>query len=251
VDPEKFDFEDVFDEDYLYFYEPLLAPQSDADADLIWRLLELTPGQRVLDLACGYGRITERLAQKGAEAAGLDSSPLFIQRARRSAEDKRLHKIEYVEGDMRRLPWESDTFEATISWFTSFGYYGDADNRTVLTEARRTLKPGGKLLIELNNLPALLPHWLPNVTFERGDDFILDHPRFDPVSGRAVTERIVVRGGNRRRFYFSVRMFVPAELKDWLLDAGFETVAFYDNQGEPLTLESRRAIAVATTPDDG
>jgi ubiquinone/menaquinone biosynthesis C-methylase UbiE len=245
VDPEKFDFEDVFDEDYLYFYEPLLAAQSDADADLITRLLELTPGQRVLDLACGYGRITERLAQKGAQAAGLDRSPLFIQRAKTNAADKNV-RVEYVEGDMRALPYEPESFDAAISWFTSFGYYGDDENRHVLIEAHRVLKPGGKLLIELNNLPGLLPHWLPNVTFERGDDFILDHPRFDPVSGRAVTERIVVRGEKRRRFTFSVRMFVPAELKDWLLDAGFDTVAFYDNQGDPLAVDSRRAIAVAT-----
>jgi ubiquinone/menaquinone biosynthesis C-methylase UbiE len=245
VDAERFDFDDVFDQDYLYFYEPLLAPQSDAEAELIWRLLDLRPGQRVLDLACGHGRIAERLANRGAQVKGLDSSPLFLNEARASARDKQLD-IDYVEGDMRALPFEANTFDATISWFTSFGYYGDEQNRQVLKEARRILTPGGKLLIELNNLPGLLPHWLPNVTFERGDDFILDHPRFDPVSGRAVTERIVVRGGERRRFNFSVRMFVPAELKDWLLQAGFQTVAFYDNQGDPLTVESRRAIAIAT-----
>jgi SAM-dependent methyltransferase len=245
VDPERFDFDDVFDEDYLYFYEPLLAPNSDAEAELIWQLLNLDASAHILDLACGYGRIAERLAQRGARVAGLDSSPLFIEKATESAADKGL-ELEYVKGDMRALPWPPETFDAVISWFTSFGYYGDEENRKVLREAYRTLKPGGRLLIELNNLPALLPRWLPNVTFERGEDFILDHPRFDPISGRAVTERIVVRGGARRRFSFSVRMFVPAELNDWLIQTGFQTVTFYDNQGDPLTLESRRAIAVAS-----
>jgi ubiquinone/menaquinone biosynthesis C-methylase UbiE len=245
VDAERFDFDDMFDEDYLYFYEPLLEPNSDADAELIWRLLELEPGSRVLDLACGYGRIAERLAARGAAVTGLDSSRLFLERARSSATDKHLD-IDYVQGDMRTLPFDANSFDATISWFTSFGYYGDEDNRHVLSEAHRTLSPGGKLLIELNNLLGLLPRWQQNVTFERGGDFILDHPRFDPVSGRAVTERIVVRGDKRRRFNFSVRMFVAAELKDWLLQAGFATVTFYDNRGEPLTAESRRAIAVAT-----
>jgi hypothetical protein len=39
-----FDFDEMFDEDYLYFYEPLLADASDGDASAIWRLLELAPG---------------------------------------------------------------------------------------------------------------------------------------------------------------------------------------------------------------
>jgi hypothetical protein len=39
---------------------------------------------------------------------------------------------------------------------------------------------------------------------------------------------------------------VDAERFDWLIQAGFQTVAFYDNQGNPLTLESRRTIALAT-----
>lgn len=245
MDAERFDFEEVFDEDYLYFYEPLLAPKSDAEAELIWRLLNLDAAPHVLDLACGYGRIAEPLAQRGARLTGLDSSPLFLEKAAKSADEHGL-QIGYVEGDMRALPWQPQSFDAVISWFTSFGYYGDDENRQVLREAHRVLKPGGCFLIELNNLPGLLPSWLPNVMFERGDDFILDHPRFDPITGRAVTERIVVRGGARRRFVFSVRMFVPAELKDWLIQAGFQTVAFYDNQGNPLTLESRRTIAVAT-----
>ena len=53
----RFDVEQVFDEDYLYFYEPLLGEVADADADAIWRLLDLGPGSEVLDLACGHGRV--------------------------------------------------------------------------------------------------------------------------------------------------------------------------------------------------
>ena len=48
-----FDFEQVFDEDYLYFYEPMLAKASEADAAMIWRLLALEPGLELLDLAGG------------------------------------------------------------------------------------------------------------------------------------------------------------------------------------------------------
>jgi ubiquinone/menaquinone biosynthesis C-methylase UbiE len=244
VSDERFDFDEVFDEDYLYFYEPILAQTSDADSEVIWQLLGLDAGAQALDLACGYGRIAERLAQRGASVAGLDSSPLFLEHARQSAAAAGL-EIEYVQGDMRALPWPAERFDAVVSWFTSFGYFSDEENRQVLRDACRVLEHGGRLLIELNNLPQLLARWLPTVVLERDGDFVIDRHRFDPVTGRAVTERLVVRNSRTRRFNFSVRMFVAAELRDWLLDAGFSAVAFYDHQADPLTAAGRRAIAVA------
>ena len=77
----KFEFDQVFDEDYLYFYGPPLEEVAEQNAELIWRLLDLRPGSRTPDLACGHGRIANRLAQRGALMSGLDASPLFLDRA--------------------------------------------------------------------------------------------------------------------------------------------------------------------------
>ncbi len=239
-----FEVDEVFDDDYLYFYGPLLAQTGDSDTDLIWRLLELERGSEVLDLACGHGRITNRLAQRGARAVGLDATPRFLERARQDAAAGGL-EVDYVEGDMRSLPWADGSCDRVISWFTSFGYFSDDENRRVLREAHRILRPGGRLLIENNNLAELLPRWLPAVVVEREGDFSIDHPRFDPTTGRATTERVIIRAGRVRRFEFSVRMFIAVELADWLRDAGFADVDFYDNEGEPLTARGRRMITIA------
>jgi ubiquinone/menaquinone biosynthesis C-methylase UbiE len=244
VSDPRFDVEALFDEDYLYFYEPLLEEVSDADADSLWRLLELQPGSRVLDLACGHGRIASRLAQRGARVTGLDATPLFLDLARGRAAADGL-SIEYVEGDMRRLPWGDESFDRVINWFTSFGYFDDEDNRLVLREARRMLRPGGQLLIESNNLTELLPRWLPSVVVERDGNLSIDRPTFDPISGRSIAERLIVRDGQTRRFTFSVRMFVAAELRDWMLQAGFAAVTFCDHAGARLTAQSRRMVSIA------
>ena len=58
---------------------------------------------------------------------------------------------------MRLLPWTDERFDRVVSWFTSFGYFDDQDNRRVLQEAHRVLRPDGRLLIENNNLVELLP----------------------------------------------------------------------------------------------
>lgn len=91
----------------------------------------------------------------------------------------------------------------------------------------------------------LLPRWLPWLVVERDGDFAIDRSRFDPVEGRGRTERVVVRDGLVRRFQFEVRMFVAAELRDWLADAGFESCDFFGPDAEPLTVDSRRMITVA------
>jgi SAM-dependent methyltransferase len=237
--------EELFDEDYLYFYEDVLGDErSDVAADLVWRLLELEPGMEVLDLACGHGRIANRLAERGARVTGLDATPLFLERARAEAE-RRGVEVEYVEGDMRELPWES-RFDRIVNWFTAFGYFDDDDeDRRVLRAAHRALRPSGRLLIENNNLAELLGRWQPWVAVERDGDFMLDRSVFDPVSGRARTERVVVRDGKTRRTSFSVRMFVAVELRAWLRDAGFSLVESYDGEAEPLTAKGRRMITIA------
>jgi SAM-dependent methyltransferase len=239
-----FDFDDVFDEDYLYFYEPRLSEATEGDVETIWRLLQLEPGMEFLDLACGHGRIANGLAERGTRVIGLDATPLFLDHARRDATARGV-EVEYVEGDMRSLPWEDGRFDRVLNWFTSFGYFDDDGNRQVLREARRVLRPEGRLLIENNNLAGLLPRWLPAVVVERDGDLLIDRPTFDPTTGRATTERVLVRNGRVRRFSFSVRMFLAVELRDWLLDTGFTGVDFYDGEGEPLTTESRRMITIA------
>ncbi|MGZ8695514.1 MAG: SAM-dependent methyltransferase [Gaiellaceae bacterium] len=238
-----FDFDETFDQDYLHLFAAALEERADAEVDVIWRVLGLEPGAAVLDLACGHGRIANRLAERGARVTGLDATPLFLERARLDAAARGV-EVEYVEGDMRELPW-TERFDAVVSWFTSFGYFDDETNRAVLAGALRALRPGGALLVEGNNLAELLPRWLPAVVMEAGDDFCVDRSVFDPITGRANTERTVVRGGRTRRYSFSVRMFVAAELRDWLLAAGFRDVRFYDGEGEPLTAQGRRMIAVA------
>jgi SAM-dependent methyltransferase len=235
--------EEVFDEDYLYFYETFLTDeQSDQEAELVWELLGLAEGSEVLDLACGHGRIANRLAARGAHVTGLDATPRFLELAREGAAALGV-EVEYVEGDMRELPW-SERFDAIVNWFTAFGYFEDEENRRVLQQAYRALKPGGRLLIENNNAAALLRAFVPAHVSEREGNFMIDRFRMDLPRGRIHTDRTVLREGRTRTFSYDVRLFWPPELEAWLRDAGFAEVEVRSREGE-LTLEARRMVTIA------
>ena len=238
-----FDVEGLFDEDYLYFYGGRLEERADAETDLLWRLLDLEPGMEVLDLACGHGRIANRLAERGCRVTGLDSTPLFLEQARREATARQV-AVTYVEGDMRSLPW-TGRFDRVVNWFTAFGYFDDADNRRVLTEVARTLKPGGRFALEMAGRDATICGFQADTVAERDGDVLVDRRRIEPLTGRVVTDRTVVRDGQVRRVPFFVRMFTFTELRDWLLSAGFAAVEGYGENGSPLAPESQRMITVA------
>ncbi|HUB40901.1 MAG TPA: class I SAM-dependent methyltransferase [Streptosporangiaceae bacterium] len=239
----EFDAKGVFDDDYLYFFADGLAERSAAEAHLIWHLLDLEPGMEVLDLACGHGRIANRLAERGCRVTGLDATPLFLQRARADADALGV-TVDYVQADMRELPWRS-RFDRIVNWFTAFGYFDDAANKQVLAQAASALKPGGRLIVELNNYPVLMRGYLPSVVHERNGELVVDQHRLDPLASHSIVTRTVIRGGTMRQTRFFTRLLTFPELRDWLLSAGFLTVRGYGEDGNPLTAEHRRLIAVA------
>ena len=234
----------LFGEDYLWFWGPLLSDeQSDEEVELVWRLLELERGAAVLDLACGHGRIANRLAARGAHVTGLDATPLFLERARADAAARGV-EVEYVEGDMRAIPWR-ERFDVIVSWFTSFGYHEDDELRGILRAVRQALRPGGRFVLETVHLPVLMRQFRDATVWERDGDLLIERRRLEPLESKMLTEYIAMRGGELRRYRIFVRMFGFTELRDWLVDAGFSYVTAYGRDGEPLSQEHRRMLVVA------
>jgi SAM-dependent methyltransferase len=236
---------ELFDEDYLWFMEERLEARSDAEVELILRLLELPDEAEVLDAPCGHGRIAHRVSSFGFRVTGLDSSRLFLDIAR-----ERGAEVEWIEGDLREMPFEG-RFDAAVNWFSSFGYFDDEGNRRMLERFRRALKPGGRLLMEQASREMLVASIPPSGQavwmVERGDDLQVDKVTFDPVAGRSQTERIIVRDGRVRRTGFSLAQPTAAQLVEMLHQAGFDRVRAFDETGAEFTTKSRRLLVLATS----
>ncbi|CDR34124.1 class I SAM-dependent methyltransferase [Criblamydia sequanensis] len=81
-----FDFKEIFDEDYLYFYEPLLTEERlQREIQFLAQKTNLNEPKQILDLACGHGRHANRLSQMGHRVTGIDSSTVFLNLAKKRA----------------------------------------------------------------------------------------------------------------------------------------------------------------------
>jgi hypothetical protein len=135
-------------------------------------------------------------------------------------------------------------------WSTAFGYFDDTANRAVLDGIVRVLRPGGQLAMDLDNLPRFLASYSPSrvVAAREEGDMLVDRYHLDALTGRFEAERTVIRSGRTRRVNFVKRLFGFPELRDWLLAAGFTTVAGHGEDAQPLTADHRRMIIVAGLP---
>jgi SAM-dependent methyltransferase len=225
-----FDFDETFGENYLYFHEHLMdAEASDREASEIIEMLGLEPGERVLDVPCGHGRIANRLASLGITVVGVDASSSFLDLARAEAAQRGVSTT-FLRGDMRALEIDGG-FDAVVCWNNSFGYFSDDDNLT----------PGGRLLIETMQHDSFVRHFslAPDAeVMERGDDVLIDRHNFDLVTGRVETDRLVTRDGRTTRSHHFVRLPTVPEWEWWLADAGFGEVQLSGPAGTSLSLDS-------------
>jgi ubiquinone/menaquinone biosynthesis C-methylase UbiE len=102
-------------------------------------ILALQPGEHVLDIGSGPGFLAAEMASEAGRVVGVDpSESMLAMAARRGA------PVEYVAGDAVALPFADETFDVVVATQV---YEYVADMPAALTEARRVLKPGGRLLI--------------------------------------------------------------------------------------------------------
>lgn len=215
---------DAFGSWYLEIY----PHRDDAEAArLVGTLAREWPlaGRWVLDVGCDPGRHLVPLRDAGAQPFGLDLSPQLLTEARRvrtaAGGDWPL-----VRADMRSLPFRDRSFEGVTSLFTSFGYFGEEEDRRVLAEGARVLAPGGFHLLDFLNPERVAAHPSPETERSAGAWRIRERRRIE--DGRRVVKRVTVRpasGGEPVADYEErVMLYGADEVHAMLREAGLEVV---------------------------
>ncbi len=107
-------------------------------------LLQLAPKARYVDLGIGDGLLTLMLAEIAERITAVDISPEMLHHMKVRAGKRGLDNIDYVEGEIEDLPLEDNSFEVAV---LSQALHHAEDPVKALTEARRVLVPGGRLMV--------------------------------------------------------------------------------------------------------
>ena len=148
----------------------------------IVHVLDLRPGERLLDLACGSGVHARQLARRGIEVVGLDIAPSLVRYCTDQAAAEGLDNATFVEGDMRALTYQEE-FDVLVVLSTSFGFFDDETNQRVLEGIARALKPDGRLLLQLSDPRTFVERQKARYYWqERPEGIYWTESWFDPVT---------------------------------------------------------------------
>ena len=215
------------------------------EVEQIVSLLKLQPGESICDLCCGPGRHSLELSRLGYCVTGVDRTGLYIEQAKKKANEQGLN-IRYVQDDMRNF-CEPNAFNAVINVFTSFGYFEEAgEDKRVLENVYKSLKEGGKFLIDIMGKEVLARIFQEKRWFEEDGAIILEESKLAEDWSLVENRWIIIRDGRRDEFRFTLRLYSAVLLSELLKSCGFGQVEIYgDLSGSPYDQTAKKLVVVA------
>lgn len=224
-----------------------LAPLAVRGIARILKKNRIREGGKILEIACGNGRICTGLARKGFKVTGIDISPLYIDDARIKAKNLKIKNIDYICGDIRSLDKHvKGKFDVVISIFTAIGYYDRKTDERIFKKVARALKPKGLFLV-LNTMSRerLMSIYCSGLYEEVGDYCILHKGKFDRAHSVNNESWMFYKKAGRDLKYVDkldlcLRIYAANEIVDMAEQAGMQFVDAYDllSTLQPPRLES-------------
>ncbi len=119
------------------------------ELDDLLKIIGNNKNQKILDLACGYGRLTIPLAKLGYNLEGIDISPNLLEKAKKETKKANL-EIKFRLGDMRNLPYNDNKFDVIICMWSAFiELHDEKEQEKAVKEMHRVLKPKGFSVIDM------------------------------------------------------------------------------------------------------
>ena len=120
--------------------------------DWLWRNLGLESGHHLLDVTCGPGLYATEFAERGLTVTGTDFGPAAVAYARQLAIDKGVDaQVEIIETDVRTWDYPAENYDHAILLYGQMAVMTKEEAQTVLSGICQSLKPGGRLVVELLN----------------------------------------------------------------------------------------------------
>ena len=144
---------------------------TEHQVNFIIKTLALSGKERILDLACGYGRHALMLAQKGFSVTGVDITKVYIEDAQKTSKELSLDTT-FIHADIRDIDFREE-FDIVLNLDDgAIGYLeNDEENLKIFDVISNALKPGGKHFMSVNNAD-YAEHHFPTIECEIGENML-------------------------------------------------------------------------------
>jgi SAM-dependent methyltransferase len=207
---------------------------------------------KILDLGCGPGLYSHRLAKQGHRCHGIDYSPASIAYARQVAHEEKLN-CTFLEADIREADYGRE-YDAAMLVYGELNVFQTAHAEHILKKAHHALQPGGVLILEPHTFEAVQDwgskpaYWASSGSglFSPEPHLVLEEYFWDP-DARVTTNRyylVDASTGEVTSFAQSVEAYTQQEYAAMLEKCGYTGIHFYPSLSGEVDHQQKALIAI-------
>jgi SAM-dependent methyltransferase len=200
---------------------------TEAEVDFIMETAGLQPGDKVLDIMCGYGRHSIELGKRGIDVTSIDNLNEYIEEIKANAHQQNL-PVRGIKAGILEVELQ-ENYDAIICMGNSFSFFNKEETSQILKKLSLSLKPGGILIINSWMIAEIaLKHFKEKDWFQVEEyKYLLDY-KFHFQPNRIESEQTIVSADGTVDVLKGIDyIFSLDELESMFLDAGLSTKELY------------------------
>lgn len=219
--------------------------QTELEVDFLNDVLEVQPGQRVLDIFCGYGRHAIEMARLGYLVTGVDISTESIHELQKTAKREKL-ALEALAGDFLTAPLEAG-FQGAYCLGNSFSFFPHDQMAVFLEKIASSLAPGGRFVADTGMIAeSILPDFQERSWMQVGDITFLMENEYDARESCITAHLTYLRNGQTEHRKSRHYVYTVAELHRLFQKTGLPITEQFGNlDGSDFLLGDDRLLLVA------
>lgn len=231
---------------------------TQADVDLLIKAANIKESDSLLDVCCGQGRHSLELARRGfKQIQGIDRSRYLVRLARKRAQNEGM-KVQFSEGDARKMRITKNSKDCVFIMGNSFGYFEhEEDDISVLKTVFKILKSHGRLVLDIVDGTWISKNFEPRSWEWIDQQHFVNRERSLTEDGKRIITREVIThsemGVIADQFY-AERLYEFNDIKNVLSKIGFDnvqnvaTVQSLSTRGQDLGMMAHRLFITCEAP---
>jgi len=239
-------YENFFSGINCELWEKVATPEwTEDEVNFITDVLDVKPGDQLLDIPCGVGRHSVAFAKRGFRLTSVDISDEYIGKLGARVKKEKL-SIQIVHGNILSVKIPG-SFDGAYCMGNSFGYFDIEGMKTFVTKVAACLKSGARFVINSGMVAeSILPHPPELVNFTFGDTTMEIDNTYVAEEGYLISRILYNKETNPERYSFKHYIFTLSEIIRLLASANLKTIAVYNStQKLPYQLGDQQMFLVA------